>query len=409
MRVLTYGCSFNRADSDAMAAALGKTKADVVVYNTCCVKDATEQKILNALRREKNPVVVTGCLAEAEPGKILRARPDASLVGISQQYRIADAVKSAARGKPVRWLGKGKRKLEAFCDGAFARIRICEGCLGACSFCETRIARGGLRSYGVREIRLAAERCVRNGAKELQLCAQDDGAYGKDIGASLPELTAELNKVPGDFRVRIGMLNPEHALRVLSAFSPPKVYKFLHIPVQSGSDTVLRKMRRPYTVAAFRRTIASYRKKYPRITIVTDVIVGFPGETEADFKKTMDLLREIRFDIVNISKYSARPGTKAALLPQVPNFVIKKRSEEASAFCRAMSEEKNREWIGWEGDALFLDKLKDGTVGGRNDSYKSIAIKGAKIGETRRVKVVGATHACLLATSREVAAPRRTC
>ncbi|MFH0835157.1 MAG: hypothetical protein V1881_02345, partial [Candidatus Micrarchaeota archaeon] len=124
MRVLlrTYGCAYNKADSDAMAAALRGTGSRVAVYNTCCVKDATEQKILSAIRREKMPVVVTGCLAEAEPEKILRADPRASVVGISQQHRIADAVKSAAKGKPVRWLGRGRRRLEAFCDGKIARI-----------------------------------------------------------------------------------------------------------------------------------------------------------------------------------------------------------------------------------------------------------------------------------------------
>ena len=409
MRVLTYGCAFNRADSDAMAAALRGMRGNVAVYNTCCVKDATEQRILSAIRREKMPVVVTGCLAEAEPEKILKMKPDASIVGISQQYRIADAVESAAKGKPVRWLGKGKRRLSAHADGLVARIRICEGCLGACSFCETRVARGGLRSCGVREIRLTAERCVRDGAKELQLCAQDDGAYGRDTGASLPELTSALSSIPGDFRVRIGMLNPEHAPKVIGAFSPSKVYKFLHIPVQSGSDAVLRAMRRPYTVADFRRTIASYRKRYPDIAIMTDVIVGFPGETGADFQKTTDLLWEMMFDVVNVSKYSARPRTQAAKMKQLPNSIIKKRSEIASALCRAMSEERNREWVGWEGDVLFLEKVKDGSIIGRNDSYKAVAVKGAKIGEKRRVKVVGATRTCLLATSRASAARRMTC
>ncbi|PIO05982.1 hypothetical protein COT29_03270 [Candidatus Micrarchaeota archaeon CG08_land_8_20_14_0_20_59_11] len=410
MRVMlrTYGCAFNRADSDAVAKAVRSINARVAIYNTCCVKDATEQKILCAISREKIPVVVTGCLAEAEPEKILRTKPNASLVGISQQHRIAAAVKSAAKGKPVRWLGRGKRCLSAHADGLVGRVRICEGCLGACSFCETKIARGGLRSYGVREIMRAAESCVKEGAREIQLCAQDDGAYGLDIGTSLPALSAALNQIPGDFRVRIGMLNPEHAPKVIGAFSPSKVYKFLHIPVQSGSDAVLKAMQRPYSVADFHRAITSYRRKYPRITLATDIIVGFPTETEADFGKTMDLLRAVRFDVVNVSKYCARPHTAASKMLQLPNSVIKKRSEIASALCRKISEEKNKEWAGWEGDVLFIEKGKDGTVVGRNDSYKPVAVKGARIGETKRVKIISATRSCLLAvTARAGAAPRR--
>ncbi|MBI5036670.1 MiaB/RimO family radical SAM methylthiotransferase, partial [Candidatus Micrarchaeota archaeon] len=290
----TFGCTYNMADSDALKEKLSlaghefvqEKEADIVIFNTCSVKDATEQKALHLIKKEKKPLVVTGCLA-ASPEKIGKANASASVVGTFSQDKIADAVEAAAKGERAKFLGKTGRLENALSvSGLIGRIRISTGCLGACAYCQTKLARGNLESFPIKNLRFLAEQTVAHGAKEIQLTSQDCACYGLDIGESLPPLVNAISSIEGDFRVRVGMGNPDHFKRFfpsfLDAVSSEKVYNFAHIPVQSGSDHVLRQMSRAYTSDDFTSLVSDFRKKFPDGMVATDVIVGYPTETGAD-------------------------------------------------------------------------------------------------------------------------------
>ncbi|MGC8850139.1 MAG: radical SAM protein, partial [Candidatus Bathyarchaeia archaeon] len=189
---------------------------------------------------------------------------------------------------------------------------------GYCSYCCTRFARGRLHSYPSTMILKEVSRAVKEGVVEIRLSSQDLGAYGLDIGTDLIGLLGEVEKIPGEFKVRLGMLNPQHAIRMIEglvdALRHPKFFKFIHVPVQSGSDRILRDMKRPYSRAEFKELVEKLRRLVADVTIATDVIVGFPTETDEDFKDTLSLIQETAPDIVHVSKYHHRPRTYASVV-----------------------------------------------------------------------------------------------
>ncbi len=445
MFIETYGCTYNKADSDGIREILSseipgiafcssEKNADVVVINSCSVKDATASKILHRLselRSEGKKTVVCGCLAQTSPALVKKANASAVLVGTKSLSSISNAVMAAFEGKSAEFLdeSQGKLPLPVFVDGVFARIPIAQGCLGACSFCSAKLARGTLESRNPAEILRACENALQSGAKELQFTAQDTGCYGfdlkpiancesnatlarssldckprKEIGktiavynkTSLAELLAEVCKIEGDFRVRVGMMNPQHAKKFLpelvEAFAHEKIYKFLHVSVQSGSEKVLKDMLRQHSVSDFVEVVRAFREKFPEITIATDLIVGFPTESEGDFEKSLQLLRQTRPTVCNVSKYSPRPGTKAALLPLLDNKIVKHRSEVASALCKKISLENKKPFVGKKMRVLVVE------TGGKNGgsacagNYLSVVLQGgakARLGEFLDVEITG--------------------
>jgi threonylcarbamoyladenosine tRNA methylthiotransferase CDKAL1 len=202
--------------------------------------------------------------------------------------------------------------------------------------------------------------------------------------------------VEGIFHVRVGMMTPnmvtEMQSRLITAFDSPKIFKFLHLPVQSGDDTVLQYMRRFYTAEEFKVTVNTFRNEFPQLTLATDVIVGFPGETEEAFQKTLKLLEEVKPDIVNVSKFFARPKTIAARLKDglVDKEETKRRSTAAAELAKRLSTERNLRWKGWSGEILIDEKGKfEGSWVGRNFAYKPIAIQSDEnmLGKTMKIKV----------------------
>lgn len=414
----TYGCTFNQGDSQLMKGALSESgfslvaspkEADIIILNTCTVKSSTEQKILYRIRElstrfPKKRMIIAGCMVETNGNELLKAAPRASWVGPLQIGSIGKACGRVMKGEVVRLVGKSglvkAGALKVRDNAAIAIVQICEGCLGACSFCATRFARGTLFSYPpecvIGEIRDA----VKNGAKEIQLTAQDTGAYGKDIGKNLPYLLRKIDGIEGRFFVRLGMINPEHARgmknELIKCFESKKMYKFLHIPIQSGNDEVLRNMRRRSSVSQFKSIVKAFRKRFPDMAIATDIIVGFPGESESAFEDTMALIEEIRPDVVNVSRFTPRGGTEAKRMKQLPSRVIKDRSERMSALCRRIAKEKNEKRVGSRCEVLVTEKQK--TLTGRDENYRQVAlVKGnAKIGEFVRARITGTGGGCLL-------------
>ena len=297
----TFGCTFNQGDSQIMAGLLKENNAeiveeaedaDVIIVNTCYVKHPTEQKVLNRIQgvQKEFPdkkLIISGCMVEIDPEKLKKAAPSAGWIGPRQIKSTVDVVESCLDGESARIIGHGTDIKAGLPKVRFNPkihiVQICEGCTGKCTYCCTRFARGRLQSYPVNIIKKEVEDAVKDGCVEIQLTAQDTAAYGKDIGKTLAELINEITSIPGEFRIRIGMLHPKSIIgnveELIEAFKHENVYKFLHIPIQSGNDSVLNDMNRGHTVAEFKEIISKFREEIPEISIATDVIVGYPTET----------------------------------------------------------------------------------------------------------------------------------
>jgi len=415
----SFGCSTNLADGEVMAGCLARAGyvlvdslagADVVVYNTCAVKGPTENRMIDLLKRvpKSKKLIVVGCLPLINFERLQREASFDGVAGPALGERIVDIVEAVLKGDKVVALEGAER---AKPDMHLPRVRlnpvigiipISYGCLGSCAYCCVVFARGRLRSYSVSEIVERVKMDLAEGVREFWLTSQDTACYGLDLGTSLPELVEAVCRVEGNFKVRIGMMTPNMALKILDrlvkAYENDKVFKFLHLPVQSGDDKILQRMRRFYTADDFRHIIEVFRSVFPKMTIATDVICGFPGETREAFERTVQLIRDIKPDVVNVSKFFARPRTIAAQMRDiVPFSEIKARSAFMSRLALDMALERNREWVGWEGEILVDES---GTVSGswigRNFAYKPIVIKrdGGMLGNFVRVKAVEAfpTH-----------------
>jgi len=394
--VQSFGCPTNFADGEAIAGCLSKSgydvvdrlkDADILVYNTCAVKTPTENRMIRILKKapKDKKVVVAGCLPLINFGRLKKVGVD-GVIGPSPGARIVDAIHKVERGEMVIDLCEGTKPSYGLPrirrSDVIAILPVSYGCLGLCSYCCVRFARGKLRSYAVDEIKGRVMEDLRAGAKEIWLTSQDMGCYGKDIGVNLMCLLEEVASVEGKFHIRVGMMNPNHAIEVLDdlidVYKNKKVYKFLHVPVQSGDDEVLKRMNRHYSVEDFRKVVFSFRDEIPDVTIATDIICGFPGEGEEAFRKSMDLVEEVKPDILNISMFFPRPMTQASGMRPLPGWKVKERSRAISKLFREIRVEKNKSWLNWRGEVLIDERGKNGSWIGRNFAYKPIVVKSSK-------------------------------
>ncbi len=405
---ITQGCAANQSDSEIMkgllegagyAIADEVAEADLVVFNTCTVKGPTESffaRTLSELRDQKKRIVLAGCIPQSE--KDLERFSDCSIIGPYQIRNIVPMVEGTLAGHTLINVVReheGKLDLAKVRTNPLIEItQIASGCTDACAFCKTKYARGSVHSYRPREIRESIEHAVREGVREIWLASQDNGAYGKDSGTDLVELLKDLVRIEGDFRIRIGMANPHHVLGMLDELiwvikENPKLFCFLHVPVQSGSNAVLKSMRRAYQVEDFIFIYKRLKEELPDISIANDIICAYPTETDEDFEKTVRLLEDYPCEMVNISRFWPRPGTPAAKLRLLPGEVMKARTRKMTETFHATAERLNRKWVGWEGEALVDEQGKDGTWVARNASYRPIIIKSNLdlFGKTVKVRV----------------------
>ncbi|MCP4647907.1 MAG: tRNA (N(6)-L-threonylcarbamoyladenosine(37)-C(2))-methylthiotransferase [bacterium] len=385
--VETYGCTLNRADSDIMKGILEEAgyllspDSPIFILNTCAVKETTENKLIfriEKLKSEGKKIVVAGCLGMGPNEKRVReADPDAVIVLPDAISHIVEAVECAGKGEAKTFSGGSEKgMLPRIYTEPILRVAVQEGCVGNCYFCQTRIARPKLTSQKPLWIKRWVEEGVKKGAKEIQITGQDTGAYGLDIGSSLPEMLNEVLSVEGEFRVRLGMINPGHAKKLLpellEIMGNEKFYKFLHIPVQSGSEKVREEMNRMHTVADFEGVVSKVRKRFPDATISTDIIVGYPTESAEDFEASKELLERVKPDIVNISKFSSRKGTEASRLKKIDTREVKGRTVELSGLVKKLGEERNSKYLGREEKVLITEIQKTPT--GRMGNYKQVCV-----------------------------------
>ena len=408
----TLGCKVNQYDSQAMLELFEAAgyevrpfsgPADVYVVNTCTVTGTGDKKSLNAVRRalRQNPaaeVVIAGCLAQRDGEKLL-----------STGARLV--IGNARRGDVVKLLEeaveKGQR-LAAVEDilrvpyeplsisrhegHTRAILKIQEGCDRYCTYCIIPSVRGGIRSRKPEDIAREAARLARAGFQELVLTGIHLTSYGRDLNGETLLNAIRASDQEGVSRIRLGSLEPvivtEDFVRALAR--EPKVCPQFHLALQSGSDPVLRRMRRRYTTEEFRRACALLRQFFPGCAITTDVITGFPGETEAEFEETLAFCREIGFARMHVFPYSARQGTPAASMPhQVPRALREERARRLIAVGSALARDFRAAQVGSTVEVLVEEKDEAGVAQGYTAQYVSCRFPGGEAGRMARVRVTG--------------------
>ncbi len=390
-----YGCSASFSDMELIAGQLIQNGFDMTnnpidstinLIVTCSVKDSTEHRMIHRIKmlsKNNKPIVIAGCLPSADRHLVEKLNPNASLMGPDSINKTIEIVNSTLNGQKVFSLEKSTfekinlPKLKI--NPVISIIEIASGCLSECSFCQTKLAKGKLQSYRIGEIIRQINHDLSIGSKEIWLTSTDNGCYGLDINTNLVELLRRCEEIDQEFKIRVGMMNPMYLRNMINDLTnlyleSNKIFKFIHIPVQSGSEEILKKMKRGHTVNTFRKISKQLREQIKDITIATDIITGFPGESEEDFALTLDLLHEIEPDVINSSKYSARPGTTASKLKRIDNETMLDRSKKLHRLIKSITKKRNSRWINWEGEVL-LDEIEDGKIKGRNEYYKSIVIE----------------------------------
>jgi threonylcarbamoyladenosine tRNA methylthiotransferase CDKAL1 len=402
-----YGCALNRGEALEFESILKSSGWDIVdspadanlnVIATCAVIETTENEMIKrakALSSLNRPLVITGCMASALRAKIAKAAPDAQFVSPDNTNALCRmaGVEDTKKWTPVPWPG-------TCCH----TVPIASGCVGDCAYCITRIARGRLKSRPKEQILEEIRRMDWSiGAKEIQLTAQDSASFGIDIGSSLPDLLNEIASLRLKMKVRVGMMNPRTALPILdelvSAFDDERIFKFLHLPVQSGSNRILKEMGRGYTVEDFETIVREFRSNFPGITVSTDIIVGYPGETKEDHGCNMEVIERIVPDVVNITRFSSRPGTRAETeRNKVPGRIAKDRSRELTELRFRISESKNRSKIGEEKEVLVTEHGTGPSMIARTDDYEQVILQSEiELGKTVEVKIVDCSPIHLIA------------
>lgn len=366
--IRTFGCTYNHGDTRKLIEVLkhqgctisgSPNGADIVIINSCTVVESTARKVLRTIEAYRaSRLYITGCMPAVEADRILAiSNPGFIPPGcIQEAYRLYPGIEKSTS----------------------SIVQVAQGCLGNCSYCITRYARGPLVSFPADEIISQVSQYIDLGAVEIQLTAQDVSAWGCDTGESLPLLLETIKKLKGEFRVRIGMMNPVTIRRImpglLRVFESEKIFQFIHMPIQSGSDPVLKWMRRGYTTADCIELVGAFRERFPDITLMTDMIVGFPGESEDDFLQSLDLVREIQPNKVNITRFSKRPGTDMSGVHDFTDYIKKKRSRMMNTCSEGVYHAKNAQWIGKKVPFIVTEKIREGSVVARTPQYLGIVL-----------------------------------
>ncbi|KAI3642293.1 hypothetical protein MP228_011848 [Amoeboaphelidium protococcarum] len=417
----TWGCSHNNSDGEYMAGLLDeagyrvilgdneKLEAQVWVLNGCTVKSPSESTFHNAINLAKAndiKLILTGCVPQAS----LQVYSNYSIVGVQQIDRIAEAVEEVLQGKQFKAIqnkfansdssdslqnnskrhrkaGGAKLQLPKIRKNPYVEIiPINTGCLNQCTYCKTKHARGDLGSYSIAEIVDRVQQVLHEGVVEIWLTSEDLGAYGRDIGHTLPDLLREVVRVVAEYNdahgfrvmIRLGMTNPPYILDDVEAIAQilnnKYVYKFLHIPVQAGSNLVLGDMKREYTIEEFKYLTTYLKDNVPGISIATDIICGFPTETDEDFLMSLDVIDWLKPSVLHISQFYARPNTVAAAMDRLPNQTIKDRSRQMTQLF--YSYETYNESVGTVQEVLVTEVQQKNKSGSTQNAPEDVSSDG---------------------------------
>ncbi len=407
----TFGCQMNDNDSLRMLAILkdlgysrtaAPEMADLIIINTCSVRGKAEQKVYSTigrfkrLKREKPSLVigVAGCVAQQEGERLLKRSPYLDIVfGPQNIHRLEEILSAASLGKERIVATAQSAAIDETeygrimpASGEKASVSIMRGCDNFCSYCIVPYTRGREVSRGSAEIIREVSELASSGVMEVTLLGQNVNSYGAGgkADAAFPELLRMVAGIEGIRRVRFITSHPkdisEELIRLFG--DEPKLCRHIHLPVQSGSDPVLKRMGRGYTKKEYLSKVSMLRELYPDISVTTDIIVGFPGETEADFDATMDLLNEVRFDNVFSFMYSPRPGTPAAgFAGQTPLDVKSRRLQLLQETQKGITMERSRALVGRRAEVLVEgeSKARPEEVSGRTSCNRIVNFRGAGV------------------------------
>ncbi len=395
---ITQGCSSNLRESEIMMGLLdnsgyeivsNENQSDVNVVNICTVKgDTTALREIRRLKKSHpdKKLIIAGCITESIVPKIKKVDENISFVNTHNLGRITTVVENSFNGTILELLDK-KYELKVNLPSirknpVIGIVPILNGCNYFCTFCSTKLVKGKLFSYPMDAIRQDVKEHLKAGCKEIWITSNDTGAYMVEQGGKqkIVELLGNILSIPLDFKLRLGMMNPGNSIMILDdliqIYKHPKMFKFLHIPLQSGNNEILKLMNRKYTIEDFINIVEAFRKEIPEITISTDIIAGFPSETEQQFEDSLNIIKKIKPDILNLSRYAAREGTIAAKMKQLSTNTLKQRSRIMTNKFREIALENNKKWLNWKGKILIDEKGTNDSWIGRNYCYKPVVIKG---------------------------------
>lgn len=412
-----YGCTLNYGESrkmEEMVETAGNiivqepVQADILVLVTCTVIETTENKMLRQLKafsKLNKPVIVAGCMAAVQADTILKALPSAQLITPDKISTISEVIGSITPTIDSTGKDQFKKTSPPPQTSIDAIIPISNGCMGRCTYCITRLARGELSSYPIENVLKDISKALAQGLKEIRLTAQDTAVYGLDQQTNLPKLLRQIDERfvnNNDFRIRVGMMNPNTTRPILdeliTQYSSARIFKFLHLPVQSGDNDILADMKRGYKVQDFMGIVKKFRQALPALTLSTDIIIGYPGETEQQFQNSIELVREIQPNIVNITRFSARPGTEAYdRKDKIHGRIQKERSRILTKTRFEISKNLNDQAIGETKRILITEVGKDNSVMGRADNYQPVVVKQKlELGTFENVNIIDATDSYLI-------------
>ena len=446
-RIVTYGCQMNVHESEKIAgllegmgaaAAKDGERADIVVFNTCCIRDTAERRALGNIgvikgEKRKDPsliIAVCGCMTQQEgAAETIKERyPYVDIVlGTRNIFRLPEEIKRVQDTRAAMKKRSDKR-YRAF-DTEYAEdylaldeatpvtrtsfpnawVNIIYGCNNFCTYCIVPYVRGRELSRPMPAVLDEVKRVVDEGYKEITLLGQNVNSYGHDLsgGESFEALLRAIDRIDGKFRVRFMTSHPKDLTDgVIAAMAESdKICSNIHLPVQSGSDKVLRDMNRRYTRGRYFSLIEKLRAAMPDIGITTDVMVGFPTETEDDFADTMDLVRRVRFSNAFTFIYSPRKGTPAASMTQIPYAVKRRRIGELIKLQNSVTKELSEDYVGGVYEVLAEDvsPKHEGMLCGRTESGRLVTFPGApeRIGEFVKVRINEARSASLTGTTED--------
>ena len=430
--VVTYGCQMNLHESEkisgilsgmGMSAVNEPENADVVVFNTCCIRDTAERRALGNIgkmkelkKKNKNLlIVVTGCMTQQ----------NGFAENMKERYQYVDVILGTHNisdlENQIRIRLEKKKRVAAVLDTdgyiddettpvtrtSFpnAWVNINYGCNNFCTYCIVPYVRGRERSRDMKSIISECEKLINDGYKEITLLGQNVNSYGNDVpdeNVNFANLLREVAKIDGKFRIRFMTSHPKDLTEdvVKAIRDNDKICNNIHLPIQAGSNSVLKNMNRRYTREHYFGLIDMIRRYLPDCGITTDIMVGFPYETEEDFSDTMDIVEKVRFSTAFTFIYSVRKGTKAAEMPQIPYEIKQNRIKRLIARQNEITEEISKDYVGNVYEILVegMQEKKNGYVVGRTESGRLVSAKGdeSMIGEFKNVKITAVKNAQLL-------------
>ncbi len=430
--VVTYGCQMNLHESEkisgilsgmGMSAVNEPENADVVVFNTCCIRDTAERRALGNIgkmkelkKKNKNLlIVVTGCMTQQ----------NGFAENMKERYQYVDVILGTHNisdlENQIRIRLEKKKRIAAVLDTdgyiddettpvtrtSFpnAWVNINYGCNNFCTYCIVPYVRGRERSRDMKSIISECEKLINDGYKEITLLGQNVNSYGNDVpdeNVNFANLLREVAKIDGKFRIRFMTSHPKDLTEdvVKAIRDNDKICNNIHLPIQAGSNSVLKNMNRRYTREHYLGLIDMIRRYLPDCGITTDIMVGFPYETEEDFLDTMDIVEKVRFSTAFTFIYSVRKGTKAAEMPQIPYEIKQNRIKRLIARQNEITEEISKDYVGNVYEILVegMQEKKNGYVVGRTESGRLVSAKGdeSMIGEFKNVKITAVKNAQLL-------------